>query len=520
MQAAALVTFSTVSESSVERSADRNVLPTKAAPSAFLQTFAETLQTQGEQQAQGEPTSEQTASAPVDSEAAVESAETKTPQVHEDKASGAVVGALSESVAAAEPQTVADLPAEAEHEQTLSAEPVSQPLSTQSFPLPGASAMGELTAQMFRAALGETVETVETVSAVAGKERAGLEASSEIERDVLPAWAFPLAQPQRDEALSEDADVFAAFQPVEGWLGAHGEGAMASGTVVSMGAFNAMGVFGQSGQFSQSGQFGQIGQSSDQTDSLSNSWNRLSLTLSHILSHRGEAVTGPLRDQGQITGPTVADFTSGVAAALSPAAQDSLDLLFSADVLSDDTETVLQKALTGSETMVRSSALGRSGSAPTLPQMSRALEERFQIFKQVEQRLFLMKQQHQREIQMQLEPAHLGKLNLRLQQEGQVFHLHILAESPLAKEILDGQMQQLKAQFVAQGFELAQVEVNVNSDSSEGFQQSNAEQAAFSFMGPVNTPQFSLFTAPESPVAFDYGTALPSFYYHQVNYLA
>lgn len=517
MQAAALVTFSTVSESSVERSADRNVLPTKAAPSAFLQTFAETLQTQGEQQSQGEPTSEQTASAPVDSEAlptAVESAETKTQQVHEDKASGAVVGALSESVAAAEPQTVADLPAETEHEQTLSAEPVSQPLSTQSFPLPGASAMGELTAQMFRAALGETVETV---SAVAGKERAGLEASSEVERDVSPAWAFPLAQPQRDEALSEDADVFAAFQPVEGWLAAHGEGAMASGTVVSMGALNAMGVFSQGVQF---GQFGQIGQSSDQNGSLSNSWNRLSLTLSHILSHRGEAVTGPLLDQGQITGPTVADFTSGVAAALSPAAQDSPDLLFSAEGLSDDTETVLQKALTGSETMVRSSALGRSGSAPTLPQMSRALEERFQIFKQVEQRLFLMKQQHQREIQMQLEPAHLGKLNLRLQQEGQLFHLHILAESPLAKEILDGQMQQLKAQFVAQGFELAQVEVNVNSDSSEGFQQSNAEQAAFSFMGPVNTPQFSLFTAPESPVAFDYGTALPSFYYHQVNYLA
>ena len=138
--------------------------------------------------------------------------------------------------------------------------------------------------------------------------------------------------------------------------------------------------------------------------------------------------------------------------------------------------------------------------------------------------MYLLRHHQQREIQIQLEPAQLGKLNLRLQQEGHLFQLHITAENAVAKEILEAHIQQLKDQFSQQGFALERVNVNVNSDASGGFDSEESQsQDTAAFMMPHGVSQsFSLLSAESDHTAsfLNYGSAAPAYYYHQVNYFA
>lgn len=195
-------------------------------------------------------------------------------------------------------------------------------------------------------------------------------------------------------------------------------------------------------------------------------------------------------------------------------------------------ESVMTQAQGSTPEALSSSQQGRSGAvavpgSPTalLSEAATQLETRFEVFKQLEQHMYLLRHHQQREIQIQLEPAQLGKLNLRLQQEGHLFQLHITAENAVAKEILDAHIQQLKNQFAQQGFELDSVEVNVHSDTSGGFDSETSQgsgSAAFLMPHAVAMP-FSLLSGGtddgESPL-LNYGSAASTYYYHQVNYFA
>lgn len=176
------------------------------------------------------------------------------------------------------------------------------------------------------------------------------------------------------------------------------------------------------------------------------------------------------------------------------------------------------------ETVSATRAAQLPGSAAALlSEAATQLEARFEVFKQVEQHLYLLRQHQQREIQIQLEPAQLGKLNLRLQQEGHLFQLHITAENAVAKEILEAHIQQLKAQFAQQGFELSRVDVNVHSDTSDGFNSETSQsQDMAAFMPHTVAMPFSLLSGETDGDApfLNYGSAASAYYYHQVNYFA
>lgn len=174
------------------------------------------------------------------------------------------------------------------------------------------------------------------------------------------------------------------------------------------------------------------------------------------------------------------------------------------------------------QTQTAATAAARTPLIPlALPQAARELDKRFQVFRQVEERLVLLRQQHQRELQLQLEPAQLGKLKLRLQQEGALFHLQIVAETPMVKELLDAQMQQLRQQFAAQGFTLDRVDVDVQGQMGDGSPSQDSREAYVPVLMPVPAASFSLFEAAAEPLPhLTYGSAVTGFYYHQVNYLA
>lgn len=225
----------------------------------------------------------------------------------------------------------------------------------------------------------------------------------------------------------------------------------------------------------------------------------------------GNMLTPSVAPTQDVLTPVAESLQKSVPLAL-PGETEVLDAL---QTLSDEMVQVLPETKAASS--FRSLALPMS-----LPQAAQELDKRFQVFRQLEERLILLRQQNQRELQIQLEPAQLGKLKLRLQQEGALFHLQIVAETPAVKELLDAQMQQLRQQFAAQGFSLDRVEVDVQSQfSGEGSasQDTGAGYTPMKTLLPVAA--FSLFETAEEPLPYlHYGSALPGFYYHQVNYLA
>ncbi len=161
---------------------------------------------------------------------------------------------------------------------------------------------------------------------------------------------------------------------------------------------------------------------------------------------------------------------------------------------------------------------------PEIAPQQTMLAERFEVLKQMEQhiqRLQFERAEQKQQLQIQLKPAHLGKLHLQLQQEGQVFSLQIATESPLAKEMLEGQMQQLKQQFARMGFELGQVQVNVQQEGQHTYDEG---RQAFEQQGFYPWPQrpvaaFSLMSQPGSTLSYGSAPSHLQTYYHQVNYL-
>ena len=242
-------------------------------------------------------------------------------------------------------------------------------------------------------------------------------------------------------------------------------------------------------------------------------------TLFSQASHEGAPLPGE-SDAVVMPPPVSRSEPSGLSAAsvLRSGAQGELSLL--------PEQAMMAPLLTAArEVATTSSAHPLPGSAAALlSEAATQLETRFEVFKQMEQHLYLLRHHQQREIQIQLEPAQLGKLNLRLQQEGHLFQLHITAENAVAKEILEAHIQQLKDQFSQQGFALERVNVNVNSDASGGFDSEESQsQDTAAFMMPHGVSQsFSLLSAESDHTAsfLNYGSAAPAYYYHQVNYFA
>lgn len=135
--------------------------------------------------------------------------------------------------------------------------------------------------------------------------------------------------------------------------------------------------------------------------------------------------------------------------------------------------------LVGSQPILGYSSSGQA--ALELPETqsqanAQALAQRFELMQQLGERIQLLHASSRREIELQLKPAHLGKVTVLLQQEARHFNLQILTESPLTKQLIEAHLQQLKDQFNQQGFNLQHVQVDVQSQSQFN-QEANPDSA-------------------------------------------
>jgi flagellar hook-length control protein FliK len=100
-----------------------------------------------------------------------------------------------------------------------------------------------------------------------------------------------------------------------------------------------------------------------------------------------------------------------------------------------------------------------------------------QTMEQIVQKAALHLKNGQSEVQLQLKPEYLGQVRMQIITENQQVVIRIVAETPMVKEMLESQGQQLKHDLQQQGLKLDDLEVTVSQHSNpqEGKQaRSNA----------------------------------------------
>lgn len=88
------------------------------------------------------------------------------------------------------------------------------------------------------------------------------------------------------------------------------------------------------------------------------------------------------------------------------------------------------------------------------------------------ERVMWMSSQNLRSVEIQLDPAELGPLEIHIQQRGQELQVQFVSQNPSVREALEGQMHRLREMFVGQG--LDQTDVTV-ADRNPGEQPRQGE---------------------------------------------
>lgn len=83
------------------------------------------------------------------------------------------------------------------------------------------------------------------------------------------------------------------------------------------------------------------------------------------------------------------------------------------------------------------------------------------------ERVMWMSSQNLRSVEIQLDPAELGPLEIHIQNRGQELQVQFVSQNPGVREALEGQMHRLREMFAGQGLEQTQVSV---ADRSAGEQ--------------------------------------------------
>ncbi|GAB4366853.1 MAG: hypothetical protein Kow009_03650 [Spirochaetales bacterium] len=101
----------------------------------------------------------------------------------------------------------------------------------------------------------------------------------------------------------------------------------------------------------------------------------------------------------------------------------------------------------------------------------------------VQQAQFLLKNQEEGEIRLNLKPERLGEVRIRLHLQDRLIGGHITVENSTVKELFEQNKGDLAQAFQEQGFEMSQLEVSVGNDPRKG----EAEQEPIlSFQGKVS----------------------------------
>ncbi len=88
-----------------------------------------------------------------------------------------------------------------------------------------------------------------------------------------------------------------------------------------------------------------------------------------------------------------------------------------------------------------------------------------QTMNQIVQKAILLHNNGQSTVQIELKPDFLGHIRMQIVTESQQVSVRIMTEFPMVKEMLDSNLNQLKAELQAQGLEVDELEVSVADDS-------------------------------------------------------
>jgi flagellar hook-length control protein FliK len=88
-----------------------------------------------------------------------------------------------------------------------------------------------------------------------------------------------------------------------------------------------------------------------------------------------------------------------------------------------------------------------------------------QTLNQIVQKAALSFNNGQHEVQIDLKPEFLGHIRMQIITESQQVAVRIIAELPFVKDMLEGNLNQLKAELQAQGLKVDELEVSVANDS-------------------------------------------------------
>lgn len=88
------------------------------------------------------------------------------------------------------------------------------------------------------------------------------------------------------------------------------------------------------------------------------------------------------------------------------------------------------------------------------------------------EKVMWMSSQNLRSVEIQLDPAELGPLEIQIQSRGQDLQVQFISQNPSVREALEGQMHRLREMFAGQGMEQAEVTV---ADRSAGEQSRQGE---------------------------------------------
>jgi flagellar hook-length control protein FliK len=101
-----------------------------------------------------------------------------------------------------------------------------------------------------------------------------------------------------------------------------------------------------------------------------------------------------------------------------------------------------------------------------------------QTLNQIVQKAVLSLHNGQHEVQLHLKPDYLGHIRMQIISEGHQVAIKMVAEFPFVKDMLESNLQQLRADLQAQGLNIDQLEVSVAHDSHAGGNlHQNAEAA-------------------------------------------
>ena len=102
----------------------------------------------------------------------------------------------------------------------------------------------------------------------------------------------------------------------------------------------------------------------------------------------------------------------------------------------------------------------------------------YQAMDQIVHKAVLLMNNDQHEVHLELKPEFLGHIRMQIVTENQQVAIKIVAEFPLVKDMLESNLNQLKAQLQAQGLAIDELEVSVAHDSYSDGDTYNADKIA------------------------------------------